>query len=120
MDGFGWENILVLALGAQLNATESVALRAGWNHADSPIPDELSMFNTPFPGIVKDHVTMGFGIKAGRRLGISAAYYHAFENTMEGPMFGATGPIPGSSVANTLKEDAFLIQFSVGTRGEIF
>ena len=120
VEGFGWENILVLALGAQLNVGEQLALRAGWNHADNPIPDELSMFNTPFPGIVKDHLTMGFGIKAGRRLGISAAYYHAFENGMDGPMYGPTGPISGSSVANSLKEDGFLVQFSVGTRGEIF
>ena len=59
VEGFGWENILVLALGAQLNAGEQLTLRAGWNHADNPIPDELSMFNTPFPGIVKDHLTHG-------------------------------------------------------------
>lgn len=120
VDGFGWQNILVLAGGAELTVGESVALRGGWNHTDSPIPDELSMFNAPFPGIVKDHVTLGLGIEPRRGFGISVAYYHAFENSMSGPFYSVQGPAPGTSVTSSLKEDSFLVQFSVGTRGGVF
>jgi len=118
--GFGWQNILVLAGGVEIKAGNRVALRGGWNHSDSPIPGDLSMFNVPAPGIVQDHLTLGFGIQATRRFGISAAYYHAFENRVTGPFQRPTGPLAGTSVSSTLSEDSFLVQFSVGSRGEIF
>ena len=51
---------------------------------------------------------------------INAGYYHVFSNTIDGPMFGPTGPIPGSSVSTTMTENSFLMSFSIGTRGEIF
>ncbi len=112
--GFGWENIKVIALGAEFKPKPAIALRAGYNYSDNPIPDDLSMFNVPAPGIVQHHVTLGFGFEPIRHVGVSLAYYHAFENTGSGPFVFPQGAIPGSRVTNSLKEDSILMQFSIG------
>ena len=43
-----------------------------------------------------------------------------FERTVEGELWGPTGPIPGSSVSTTMSENSFQIAFAIATRGEIF
>jgi len=120
VQGFGWDDIKVFALGTEFVAGEKVAIRAGWNHSDNPIPDELSFFNVPAPAIVQDHLTLGLGIKFSRRFAMNLGYYYVFEGQIEGELWGPTGPIPGTSVTNTMTESSFQIGFSVGSRGEIF
>ncbi len=59
------------------------------------------MLNVPAPAIVQNHATVGLGIRPTRHLEITVGYYRAFENSGTGPIYGPTGPIPGSSVTNT-------------------
>jgi long-chain fatty acid transport protein len=110
--GFGWEDIFVLALGAEYWLGNNVALRAGYNHTDNPIPDSQSFYNVPAPAVVQDHLTLGLGFKPTRQLQIDLGYYHAFENTITGPIPNPSLP-PNSTVTNSLSEDSFLIQFTV-------
>jgi long-chain fatty acid transport protein len=120
VQGFGWENILVLAVGGELLAGERVALRAGYNHNDNPIPDGLSFFNVAAPAIVTDHITFGIGVKVNRRFAINAGYYHVFQGKIDGPMYGPQGPMQGTSVKTVMTENSFQVEFSIGSRGEIF
>ncbi len=46
-------------------------------------------------------------------LAIQAGYYHAFRNSISGPLLSPAGPAPGTSVTSSLSEDSFLIQFSI-------
>ncbi len=116
---FGWENIASIHVGAQYRANDRVSLRAGYNWSENPIPDSLSFINTPAPGIVQHHLTVGIGIRPTRRFEVSAAYYHAFGNSGTGTFLNPFGAIPGTTVTNELREDSFLIQFSFATRGSI-
>jgi long-chain fatty acid transport protein len=109
--GFGWEDIWVYAAGLQLEATEGVFVRGGWNYSENPIPDALSLFNIPAPAIVQQHATFGFGFQAFENVMIDLGYYHVFENSISGPMFGPMGPIDGSSVTSSMLEDSFLMTF---------
>lgn len=115
--GFGWQNITVVAVGAQLAATSRLSVRAGYNRSGNPVPEALTMFNIPAPAIVKDHVSIGAGFEVTPTVGVSAAYYHAFRNTISGPMLTPAGAIPGTSVSSSLSEDSLLLQFSLGTSG---
>lgn len=110
--GFGWDDIMVYAGGIELQPVDGFFLRGGYNYSQNPVPDALSFFNVPAPAIVQHHATMGLGFSpiAGFRLDLG--YYHAFENEIDGPIWGPQGPAPGSSVKSALKEDSFLIQFS--------
>jgi long-chain fatty acid transport protein len=110
--GFGWEDIMVFAVGGEYWVTEGFALRAGYNHSENPIPDEQSFFNIPAPAIVQDHFTFGIGLKPSRRSEISLGYYIVPENTQSGPIPNPAVP-PGSSVTNSMKESSLLIQFTV-------
>lgn len=114
--GFGWQNIFVLAAGGEYWFAEKFAVRAGYNYSQNPIPEEQSFFNVPAPAVVQSHLTLGAGIRLARRLQLDVGYYHAFANTVTGP-FPSNFPVPpGSTVSNTLSENSFLIQFSVGAK----
>ncbi|MCX5759937.1 MAG: outer membrane protein transport protein [Gemmatimonadetes bacterium] len=109
--GFGWDNIIVVALGAQYAATPKVTLRGGYNYSGNPIPDEYSMFNLPAPAIVQHHITAGMGFKVRDGVEINVAAYTALENSIEGPMLRPTA-VPGTSVKNAMSEKSVLVGFS--------
>lgn len=69
-----WEDQTVLALGVQYKLSPALALRAGINHADNPVPN--ATLNPLFPAIVETHYTLGIGwrMDAVRNLAASLAY----------------------------------------------
>jgi long-chain fatty acid transport protein len=115
--GFGWDDIKVLALGSQFQATDKFALRGGYNYSDNPIPEENSFFNVSAPAIIQHHITMGFGYEFHEGVEASVAYYHALENELSGPAYnpmymnGQEG-VPQSAVTSSMFEDSFVMQFS--------
>jgi len=119
VSGFGWENIYSLHFGGDFRATDMISLRAGYNFSQNPIPDSLAMINAPAPGIVQHHATFGLGVRPTRRIEISAAYYHAFENKGAGTFITPMGAMPGTTVENKMFENSLLIQFSFATRGSM-
>lgn len=108
VQGFGWEDILVLATGVQLQPTERFFLRAGYNFTENPIPDEQSAFNVPAPAIVQHHITVGAGLKWDH-VGIDVGYYRALENDITGAF---PTPMGNMDVTNSMFEDSFLMSFS--------
>ncbi len=109
--GFGWENIAVVAAGAQFKATDRVTLRGGYHYAGNPIPDEQSMFNIPAPAIVQHHITAGLGIRVNDAVELNIGAYKALENSIEGAMY-RPGAIPGTSVKNSMSETSMLVGFT--------
>jgi long-chain fatty acid transport protein len=71
------------------------------------------MFNAPAPAIVKHHISVGGGYDITRNVGLHAAYYHAFRNSITGPFQTPAGPAPGTTVTNSLQEDSFVLQFTL-------
>jgi long-chain fatty acid transport protein len=58
-----WKDQWVYAVGVEFLPAPAWAVRFGYNHANSPVPDDTL---TPlFPAIVTDHLTTGFGYKTG-------------------------------------------------------
>lgn len=110
--GFGWQSIWSVAAGAEFRPTAKVALRAGYNYSDNPIPDEYSMFNLPAPAIVQHHATFGLGYRFDNGFGLDIGYYRAFENTITGPFQGMGGAAPGTEISTWMSENSFLVGFS--------
>ncbi len=111
--GFGWDDIMVVATGAQFQATDKFALRAGYNYSDNPVPEENSFFNVSAPAIIQHHITAGLGFEFHEGVEVSLAYYRAFENEVSGPIWHpAMGQIPQSDVTSSMFEDSFVMQFS--------
>ena len=59
-----WEDQWVWALGFEVTPAQRWAARFGYNHGDSPIPDQY--LRPQFPAIAEDHLTGGFGYSTGR------------------------------------------------------
>ena len=59
-------------------------LRAGYSHNDNPIRAEDVTFNILAPGVIEDHVTLGFTYKTKSGGELTMFYMHAFENSVTG------------------------------------
>ena len=83
--GFGWDDVNVIKLGVEYQMNQQWLLRAGYNHTDNPIQSRDVTFNILAPGVVQDHLTLGFTYSLADRSEITMAYMHAFENSVSGP-----------------------------------
>lgn len=108
--GFGWQDIGVIKLGTQWKASDQLTLRAGYSHADQPIPADQTLFNILAPGVVQDHVTAGFTWKIDAHAEVTGYYAHAFEKEVRG-----SGSIPqsfGGGEANIrMKQNIFGVAY---------
>ncbi|TKA89449.1 hypothetical protein FAZ79_05750 [Guyparkeria sp. SB14A] len=82
--GFGWDDVDVIKLGVQWQATPKLQLRAGWNHGDNPISSEDALFNTIAPGVVENHYTVGFSYAMGSNHEIHGSFMYAPEVDVKG------------------------------------
>jgi long-chain fatty acid transport protein len=111
--GLGWRSIFAVAVGAQYQLTEEVSLRVGYSWNQNPVPDRLSFINTAAPLVTEHTVSVGASWKVTNSLILSAAYVHAFENSIEGPLVTPTMTIPGTSVRNSASGDGFVLGATV-------
>ena len=93
--GFGWSSINVVKLGVEYQYSPVLKLRAGYNHSDNPIQGRDVTFNIIAPGVVQDHVTLGFTYALSKTSDLTMAYMHAYNNS-----------VTGSSLFNTWSQGA--------------
>jgi len=75
-----WQDQTVTAVGLAWQASPSLTLRAGYNHAGNPIP---AMYVNPlFPATVKSHYSAGFSLAVGDSSELSAAVTKAPASTV--------------------------------------
>jgi len=113
-DVLGFKNIKVTELGLQYKLTDAFTLRGGYNKSQNPIPADRTFFTVETPAIFKTHYCGGIGFKVSDILTLDAAYYHVQENSITGPIFGPTGPIPGASVTTRMAMDSVVVTFNFG------
>lgn len=82
--GFGWRDITVTKLGVAHRVSESLTLRAGYNHNTQPIPSSQTTFNVIAPGVVRHHVTLGLTWKLANGVEISGFVAKALEESVAG------------------------------------
>ena len=84
--GFGWEDIDVYKIGLRWEASEVWTWRAGYSKTQQPIPPSEVMFNILAPGVVEDHITLGFSKALGRSPGrFNMALMYAPTQSVSGP-----------------------------------
>lgn len=88
--GFGWRDIDVFKLGFNYQWNDKLTLRAGYNHNSQPIPSSETFFNILAPGVITDHLSLGFTYKITDDRELTLAYTHAFKEDVKG-----AGSIPG-------------------------
>lgn len=111
--GFGWQNVNVYKVGVEYQWNERLTLRAGYNHSDNPIEPRDVTFNILAPGVIKDHVTLGFTYEFEGKNELTMAYMHAFENSVTGP---ANNPYFNVGGTETIKLSENLLGIAWGKR----
>ena len=103
--GFGWDDVGAIKLGIEYEYNSALTLRAGYNRSDNPIQARDVTFNILAPGVVQNHLTLGFTYNVDKSSEITMAYMHAFKNSVSGP---ATNPYfnVGGTETISLSEDS--------------
>ena len=102
--GFGWKSINVFKLGFEYASSDRWTWRAGWNHGDNPIGSDQVTVNFLAPGVIEDHLTLGFTHKLDQNSELSADFVHSFHNSVSGPFApNLPGSPPGGFGDGTMK-----------------
>jgi long-chain fatty acid transport protein len=89
-----WDDQTVISLGGAYQARNDLVLRAGYNHASNPVPDEF--LNALFPAIVESHITFGLGLGDGPQQ-VDLSFTKALEAESTNPGNGSSIPEVTSS-----------------------
>ncbi|MFA5626455.1 MAG: outer membrane protein transport protein [Thiohalomonadaceae bacterium] len=82
-----WDDQAVYMIGGQYRVASGMALRAGYNYAANPIPDET--LNPLAPAIITSHYSLGMGWKAGGGHNVAASFTYSPEVKQTNPnLFG--------------------------------
>ncbi len=111
--GLGWEDQIVVALGAQYSMTDRLSLRMGYSYNNNPQHSNLAFFNLATPTIIQHTLYSGASWQMSDTLVLSLAYVHGFENTIQGPIVLAGGAVPGTTVRNQVSADGFVMGLTV-------
>ncbi len=93
--GFGWEDMDVFKVGLIYPASETLDLRAGFNHGAQPIPAGETLFNMLAPGVVESHYTFGGTWTTPKGCELSFGFMYAPEVVLEGENSIPPGNPPG-------------------------
>jgi long-chain fatty acid transport protein len=94
-----WDDQTVYMVGGQYMVAPAVALRAGYNYADNPVPDQT--LNPLAPAIITSHYTFGMGWHAGGGHNFAASFAYSPKIKQTNPnMFGpsAAGQVTHSQM----------------------
>ncbi len=83
--GFGWKDMTTLKGGVQLRAGEGWSWRGGYSYGKQPIPESEVLFNILAPGVIEQHLTLGFSKLVKGTQEISVAVMRAFSKRVTGP-----------------------------------
>ena len=94
--GFGWRSQTVFKLGVSYQYAPNLALRAGYNHAKTPLSSTQTFFNILAPATVEDHLTLGATWTLDNKSELSLSYMHAFDKKVAGIANGNGGCFAGN------------------------
>jgi long-chain fatty acid transport protein len=112
--GFGWQDRTAYKLGVAYRLNEQFTVRAGYDHMNSPIPNNQVLFNMLAPATVQNHLTLGASYRPSRNVEWSMNYMHAFRKTIRGPTaFGPQGGVPviGNNAAISMVQNSLGVSF---------
>jgi long-chain fatty acid transport protein len=110
--GFAWDNVEVYKFAVEYQVNEKWRLRAGYSTGDNPIPSSDVTFNILAPGVIEEHLSLGFTYTINPSSEVSVAYTHAFENEVSGPTNPVYFPVGGTETLR-MHQDALGIAYSM-------
>lgn len=105
--GFGWEDMMIIKIGAEFRQVENYQFRIGYSYGKQPVQESEVMFNMLAPAVNENHVSIGITRKIGNH-DLNLAITHALENSVKG-----TNPFdPSQQIELSMNQWEFEIGFS--------
>jgi long-chain fatty acid transport protein len=82
--GFGWDDMTIFKIGAEFRMVETWDFRLGYSHGNQPIGEDDVMFNILAPGLIQDHISVGFSKHFGEQA-LHFAFIYSLNNSVLGP-----------------------------------
>lgn len=95
---FGWQDVSVIAIGAQYKFGDVGWLRAGYNRGSSAVPDDKAFNNTALPAVAQDHYSIGGTLNIGQNWQGHLSYVNLVKNEVTDPTTGTKISLGGSSL----------------------
>ncbi len=107
--GFGWQDVDVLTLGLSYKWSDTLTLRACWNHGSNPVVSSDVTFNIPTPGVVQDHFPLGFTANIDKGSEITGAFMVSPRKSVTGSsLFNVVlGPGTGGAETVSMRQTSF-------------
>lgn len=84
--GFGWQDMNVFKIAAEYSGLDNWILRGGYSYGKQPIPEEEVLFNILAPGIIENHLALGFSREVGQQGNmLHFSFNYAFNNSVQAP-----------------------------------
>ncbi len=80
----GWEDQVVVKVGAAFDVTPAVVLRAGYNYGKMPLDAARAFENIVFPAIAEHHVSLGLGWAVTPTLAVNAGVTYSPQAKLSG------------------------------------
>lgn len=107
--GFGWNSILVAAVGVQYEVTERLPIRFGYAFNENPIDDAVAFYNVASPAVVQHHISGGLSYRFTPTVALAVAVQYAPRTEVISPMHNpqmipmtGTSMMPGTTVSSEL------------------
>ena len=113
LTGLGWESVILVAFGVQLELTDRLTVRAGYSYHENPIREIDTMFNILAPAPYQHLFSLGASCQLTDSIIANLGWVHAFDKTINGPIIAPGGPVPLSNVGLSQETDSFLLGLSV-------
>lgn len=82
--GFGWSDMTVVKLGAQVKTKGDWTWRVGYSHSNHPIDKSEVLFNILAPAVINDHLSVGFTKDFGPKRELNVAFTKALSGSARG------------------------------------
>lgn len=117
--GLGWKSTFAVAVGANYQLTERIAIRAGYQYNTNPLANTSTLFNIQSPAIMQDTITVGTTVRLTNAISSSVGYAYSFKNTITGTASQVPGARIGLSASNQSLLFNIQIKFGGGPRSVV-
>jgi long-chain fatty acid transport protein len=112
--GFGWKDVGIVKFGLQWGYSSDLTLRAGYNRGQNPISANDVSFNILAPGVVTDHLTLGFTKKIDSVSEFSGMFMYARKNSVSGMSMFNGQAFSAMNLGGPIAESISMNQKSIG------
>ena len=114
--GFGWEDMTAYKLGFEWQRDEDNTWRFGYSYGEQPIQSADVVFNILAPGVMEQHITLGWTRQMANGSALSISFMYAPEVTVTGPNVFDFSPLVPTNPPQTIELKMDQLEFEVAYR----